>query len=202
VAQVAIARGERLALDPLRLLTPNGHAIECRVYAEDPDAGFLPSPGHLTHVQPPAGPGVRDDSGVVTGSDIPLFYDPLISKVAVWGGDRPAALARMARALAEYDIRGVRTTISFFRRMLQDVNFRNGNVDTTFVDRLLADGASAVRSQGTEGEAEAVAALAVALQVTEAASGDRGRRNGASAIRPDGWTARARAEALREWPRA
>ncbi len=118
--QIRIARGERLTLDPEALLTPRGHAIECRVYAEDPDTGFLPSPGRIASLRVPQGPGVRDDSGATEGLDVPIYYDPLVSKLITWGDDRAHALARMRRALAEYDVVGIRTTIPFFSWVLED----------------------------------------------------------------------------------
>jgi acetyl/propionyl-CoA carboxylase alpha subunit len=96
--QIRIARGERLDLDPAALLTPSGHAIECRIYAEDPDNNFLPSPGRIVHLSVPAGPGIRDDSAAMAGLDVPIFYDPLISKLVAWAEDRPGAIARMRRA--------------------------------------------------------------------------------------------------------
>ena len=119
--QIRIARGERLDLDPDRMLTPVGHAIECRIYAEDPDHDFLPSPGLVTALRAPAGPGIRrDDGGAVAGVVVPVFYDPLIAKLATWAETRPMAIARMARALDEYDVRGIKTTIPFFRWLLAD----------------------------------------------------------------------------------
>ncbi len=87
--QIRIAQGERLDLDPARLLSPLGHAIECRIYAEDPDNGFLPSPGRIAQLRAPGGPGVRDDSGASAGLDVPIFYDPMISKLVAWAEDRP-----------------------------------------------------------------------------------------------------------------
>jgi acetyl-CoA carboxylase biotin carboxylase subunit len=165
------------------------------VYAEDPDAGFMPSPGHITHVRAPAGPGVRDDSGVVSGSDIPIFYDSLVSKVATWGADRGAALARMARAMAEYEIRGVRTTIPFYRWILQDVDFGAGRFDTTSVDRLLEPQRG--RSRVTVPvEADTVAAIAVTLHALDG----KGTLRAGLSLPPDAWTQRAREEALRHWP--
>ena len=83
--QLRIAQGERLTVDADQMLEPRGHAIECRIYAEDPDAGFLPSPGHIRYLRRPAGPGIRDDSGVEEGFDIPVFYDSMISKLIAWG---------------------------------------------------------------------------------------------------------------------
>jgi acetyl-CoA carboxylase biotin carboxylase subunit len=191
-AQLAIARGEPLTLDPHRLLEPAGHAIECRVYAEDPDANFLPSPGRITHLRPPAGPGVRDDSGVTEGSEIPVFYDSLVSKVTSWGGDRPGAVARMARALAEYQIRGIKTTIPFYLRLLKDADFQAGRFDTTFVDRLLGRHAGE-RPDPLSAEARTVALMAVALQALHPEA----------PVPPaagNGWKERARFEGLREWP--
>ena len=136
--QIRIARGERLTLDPDALLTPRGHAVECRVYAEDPDSGFMPSPGRITGLRVPQGPGVSDDSGAFEGGEVPIYYDPMISKLITWGEDRPHALARMRRALAEYDVRGIRTTIPFFQWVLDDEDFVAGRFDTGFIDRKLS----------------------------------------------------------------
>ena len=136
--QIRIALGERLTLDPERLLTPHGHAIECRVIAEDPDRSFMPAPGLIRHLRAPAGPGIRDDSGVAAGFEVPVFYDSLISKVIAWGDDRNQAVTRMARALSEYAIGGLKTTIPFFQWILHDPDFLAGRFDTTFLDRVLA----------------------------------------------------------------
>ena len=116
--QIRIARGERLTIDPAQALTPSGHAIECRIYAEDPDSGFMPSPGRIQALRAPDGPGIRDDSGVEAGDEVPVYYDALISKLVAWGGNRRQAVSRMRRALAEYDVRGIRTTVPFFRWLL------------------------------------------------------------------------------------
>ena len=120
-----------------RSAVPNGHAIEVRVYAENPDAGFLPSPGRITHLRPPSGPGIRDDSGVFEGWTVPTAYDPLVSKVVAWAPDRSGAIARMDRALAEYDLRGINTTIAFCRDLVRSPAFADAAFDTTYVDRLL-----------------------------------------------------------------
>ena len=135
--QIRLARGERLTLDAGALLRPRGHAIECRVYAEDPDAGFLPSPGRIDVFEVPHGPGIRDDSGVEAGADIPIFYDPLISKLVAWGADRGEALARMRRALREYTVIGVRTTVPFFQWFLAQPGFVSGDVHAGQLDELL-----------------------------------------------------------------
>jgi acetyl-CoA carboxylase biotin carboxylase subunit len=160
--QVRIARGEGLDLDRDSLLTPRGHALECRIYAEDPDAGFMPSPGRITALRVPDGPGVRDDSGAEAGGEVPIYYDPLISKLATWGADRLQAIARMQRALREYEVRGIKTTVPFFRWMLRQPTFANAEFHTGYLDEVLQ------QRQGTpflraEASLEEVAAIAAAL---------------------------------------
>jgi acetyl-CoA carboxylase biotin carboxylase subunit len=115
--QIRIAAGEALAWrqEDVKM---RGAAIECRIYAEDPTNNFFPSPGLITRLQAPSGPGTRLDSGVYEGWQVPLDYDPLLSKIAVWAADRTEAVARMRRALGEYEIQGIRTNIPFFRRVL------------------------------------------------------------------------------------
>ena len=112
-----------------------GHALECRVYAEDPEKNFLPSPGKITKLRTPSGPGVRDDSGVFEGWEVPLFYDPMISKLATHGATRDEAIKRMRRALREYYVGGIRTTIPFFQAVLEDAEFCHGAIDTGFIAR-------------------------------------------------------------------
>src|SRR5205085_7065844 len=107
-------------------LTPVGHAIECRVYAEAPDNNFLPSPGRILQLRVPSGPGIRDDSGATAGLDVPIFYDPMISKLVAWAEDRPRAIARMRRALQEYVVTGIKTTIPFFAWLLTQRDFVDG----------------------------------------------------------------------------
>jgi acetyl-CoA carboxylase biotin carboxylase subunit len=160
--QIRIARGERLTLDPESLLAPRGHAIECRIYAEDPDNGFMPSPGRITGLRVPQGPGVRDDSGAFEGGEVPIYYDPMISKLITWGESRPHALARMRRALAEYEVRGLRTTIPFFQWVLDDEDFVAGRFDTGFIDRKLSTRQGEPLRTPT-GEQHDVAAIAAAL---------------------------------------
>jgi len=135
-AQIGIAQGEPL---PFRQedLSQRGHAIECRVYAEDPEAGFMPSPGRILALRTPDGPGVRDDSGVYEGWEVPIHYDPLISKLVAWAPTRADAIARMRRAVAEYRVLGIRTTLPFFQRVLRHSAFIAGDVDTSFVEALL-----------------------------------------------------------------
>jgi len=136
--QIRIAEGDLL---PFRQadLAQRGHAIECRVYAEDPDQGFLPSPGRITALRAPGGPGVRDDSGVYEGYEVPVHYDPLVSKLVVWAESRAAAIERMRRAVSEYRLLGIRTTLPFFERVLLHPAFVKGELDTDFVPRLLEE---------------------------------------------------------------
>jgi acetyl-CoA carboxylase biotin carboxylase subunit len=137
--QLRIAQGERLTIEPEQALTPRGYAIECRIYAEDPDRGFLPSPGLVRGVTTPGGPGIRDDRGVAPGFEIPLFYDSLISKLIVWGESRAQAVQRLTRALDEYRVAGVSTTLPFFRWLVRQPAFAAGRFSTTYLDRVLAE---------------------------------------------------------------
>jgi acetyl-CoA carboxylase biotin carboxylase subunit len=113
-----------------------GHAIECRVYAEDPENNFFPSPGRITFLRVPSGPGIRDDSGVVAGDEVSIYYDPMISKLAVWGNTRAEAIDRMRRALDEYAVGGIKTTLPFFREIVRDEEFVAGHLDTGFIGRF------------------------------------------------------------------
>jgi acetyl-CoA carboxylase biotin carboxylase subunit len=116
-----------------------GAAIECRINAEDPFAGWLPSPGRITGLRPAAGPWVRDDSGAYEGWAVPRFYDTLVAKLIVWGADREAAMARMARALGEYRVAGIRTTIPLLRRLVAHEEFRAGRLSTALLERIMPD---------------------------------------------------------------
>ncbi|MDE3154393.1 MAG: acetyl-CoA carboxylase biotin carboxylase subunit [Acidobacteriota bacterium] len=193
--QIRIARGERLDRDPERLLRPSGHAIECRIYAEDPDNGFMPSPGRIQGLRVPSGPGIRDDSGAVTGWEVPIFYDSMISKLVAWGADRPQAIARMRRALGEYEVRGVRTTIPFFRWMLAQPDFVAGRFDTTYLDRVLASRAGEPFVPVTADQEE-LAAMAVALHASLARPAAAGPRTAPGSGTTGRWTQQARREGL------
>jgi len=193
-AQIRIARGERLSLDPDRILTPAGHAIECRIYAEDADNGFLPSPGRIQALRAPSGPGIRDDSGATAGLDVPIFYDAMISKLVAWAEDRPRAVTRMQRAVAEYLVLGIKTTLPFFSWLLAQPEFREGRFHTAYLDAVLASraGAPFVSAPASTEEIAAIAAALHAATTTPAASS--AASEGAAAGR---WKAQARAEALR-----
>jgi acetyl-CoA carboxylase biotin carboxylase subunit len=189
--QIRIARGARLTLDAGAMIAPRGHAVECRIYAEDPDNGFLPSPGRIHGLRVPHGPGVRDDSGMSEGGEVPIFYDPMISKLVTWGETRDDALTRMRRALAEYEVRGIKTTIPFFQWVLEDEDFKAGRFDTSFIDRKLgARNGDPLRVPDAEHEELAAIAAAFAqISGTPAAAG--------VASEPSRWRATGRMEGLR-----
>ncbi len=131
---VHVAQGEKLTLAQ-QDITRRGAAIECRVYAEDPASGFLPSPGVIEDLVTPAGPGIRDDGGAYAGCTISSFYDPLISKLCAWAPTRERAVARMRRALEEYVVTGIRTNLAFHQKLFEHPDFVAGRYDTGFLDR-------------------------------------------------------------------
>jgi acetyl-CoA carboxylase biotin carboxylase subunit len=137
--QLDVAEGKPLPLTQQELdARRRGHAIECRIYAEDP-VKFLPSPGKITHLRVPDGPYIRNDSGCYEGAEIPVHYDPMISKLVVWGEDRARAVTRMRRALDEYQVRGIETNLAFHRRCLRHELFVAGDYDTGFIGRNTAE---------------------------------------------------------------
>jgi acetyl-CoA carboxylase biotin carboxylase subunit len=191
--QIRIARGERLTIDPERALTPQGHSIECRIYAEDPDRGFLPSPGLVRGITPASGPGVRDDGGVLAGFTVPVFYDSMIAKLVAWGGSRHDAIARMTRALEEYEVLGIRTTIPFFLWLMRQPEFAAARFDTTYLDRLLAARRGESFSAFSDADERRIA-IAAALD----AMWRSGAASGTKPARPDSaWKSAGREEALR-----
>jgi acetyl/propionyl-CoA carboxylase alpha subunit len=131
-AQLRIAAGERLWLRQ-KDIVPRGHAIECRISAEDPAQEFLPRPGRIVSLREPYGPGVRVDSGIAAGFDIPLYYDPLLAKLCVWGETRDAARRRMTAALQDYVVLGCTTGIPFLLDVLEHPAFASGDTHTHFV---------------------------------------------------------------------
>jgi acetyl-CoA carboxylase, biotin carboxylase subunit len=189
--QIRIARGEKLTIDPASALTPRGHAIECRIYAEDADAGFMPSPGPITALRVPSGPGIRDDSSAEAGGNVPIFYDPMISKLIAWGGDRPQAIARMRRALREYDVSGIRTTVPFFRWMLEQPDFIDGRFHTASLDEILRSRAGEPFTPPDDERIE-VAVIAAAIAHI------RPSTTPLNELRASVWKARARTEGLRD----
>ena len=186
--QLRIAAGDKLGYGQDDVVQ-RGWAIECRINAEDPFAGFIPAPGRITALRTPGGPWVRDDSGVYAGYTVPRFYDTLLAKLIVWAPDRDAAIARMDRALGEYHVAGVRTTIPLLQRVMRDPEFQAGRLSTHYLDRLMHGAGFA---EG--GRRRRVAIIAAAL----AAHDQAGRR----APVPDGaglspWTRSGRPGSVR-----
>ncbi len=174
-------------------IAPRGHAIEARIYAEDPESNFLPSPGRINRFRVPGGPGVRDDSGVCDGSDVPMFYDPMIGKLSVWAERREMAIARLDRALSEYLVEGVATNIAWLRRVLLHPEFTSGRYDTGFLARR----AQELRA-GRDARVEEAALAAAALLSREQAA-RRGAVSPAAETQRalSAWQMNGRARALR-----
>ena len=168
IEQIRLALGKPLSLRQEELI-PRGHAIECRVYAEDPLRGFAPSPGKITSLVRPAGPGVRVDSGVLQGTVVPLEYDPMLAKLVVWAGDREAAVRRLGRALDEYEVRGIATTLSLFRILVEMDEFRRAEFHTSFLDELLSSQRLDELHRQQDPAAEEAALVAAACLATEEA---------------------------------
>jgi acetyl-CoA carboxylase biotin carboxylase subunit len=193
--QIRIAHGWEIDIDPRLALTPRGHAIECRIYAEDPDEGFMPFPGLVRAIRPAAGPGIRDDGGVSAGYRVPVYYDSMIAKLVAWAGSRDETIARMARALDEYEVVGIRTTIPFFQWLMRQPEYRAGQYDTTYLDRLLVSRRGETFSVLSDRDQDVVT-MAAALDAFM-------RSSAAGAVRPSAatrslWQEMARREALRE----
>lgn len=131
---IRIADGQKLPFKQ-KDLKINGHAVECRVYAEDPETNFLPSPGKLEYVRAPNGPGIRDDSSIYSGYEVTSYYDPMLSKLITWGERREDAISRMASSLREYYVLGVKTNIGFLIRVMENEEFKNADFDTGFIER-------------------------------------------------------------------
>jgi len=176
-------------------LQPRGHAIECRITAEDPFNGFLPATGILRYLRVPGGPGVRWDGGIEAGNEITLYYDPLIAKLIVWGETRQVALERMRRALRELVIVGIPSSQPFHLRVMDDPEFQRGDLDITYLeragDRLLAGG---VRADLIRPLAVVAALLAEERRATASTPGTAA----GDGTRPptSGWLAAARREAV------
>jgi acetyl-CoA carboxylase biotin carboxylase subunit len=196
--QILIAAGERLAFtqDEVEI---RGHAIECRIYAEDPDNNYFPSPGKITLLLEPSGPGVRRDSGIYEGWTVPMDYDPLLAKLIGYGADRNQAMGRLMRALHEYFVGGIKTNISLFLRILSDPDFRAAKMDTGFLDRLLEKKRAEPPTDSKATEVAAIAAgLFAALGVPAAAAGERSP--GSAVGKPSAasnWKIAAHKEAMR-----
>ncbi len=185
--QIRIAAGEKLpfAQDDIQLC---GHAIECRVYAEDPANRFFPSPGRIASLLEPSGPGIRLDSGIYQGWNVGVDYDPLLSKLISYAGDRAQAITRMQRAIGEYVIGGVKTNLSLFRRILADPDFIAGKTDTGYLSRLAPESTS---GSDLEPEIAAIAAVIWALDAPDE------KCEPAKSVPQSTWKKVARDEAMR-----
>jgi acetyl-CoA carboxylase biotin carboxylase subunit len=183
--QLRIAAGEPLTLRQEDVAW-RGSAMECRIYAEDPDNQFLPSPGKITYLREPAGPGIRLDSGVYAGWTVPLEYDPLLAKLATWAPSRGAAIQRMRAALGEFAIQGIRTNTAWFEEILADEVFQSGELSTAFLDGF----AARRRTPARPGIEEEVAAALVSALRQPATPAPRAEKSNA-------WLAAGREEMLR-----
>ena len=194
--QLRIANGEKL---PFRQedVALRGHAIECRIYAEDPDNNFFPSPGKIAKLLRPSGPGVREDSGVYEGWTVPLDYDPMLSKLIVYAPDRSMAIARMRRALDEYFVGGIKTNLPLFRRILEHPDFVDAKIDTGFLDRLLATDVAPVSAPSNVEEIAAVSAALFAATGQGKNGQNGGSRSAEGRSEVSAWKSTARAEGVR-----
>ena len=200
--QIRIAAGEKLPFTQDEV-TIRGHAIECRIYAEDPDNHYFPSPGKITLLLAPSGPGIRRDSGMYEGWTVPMDYDPLLAKLIGYGTDREQAISRLTRALNEYFVGGIKTNISLFRRILRNKDFRAGRLDTGFLDRMLKQKEAVMAEAGTDPKAAEIAVIAAgmfaALGPAAAGVGERVQENAPAAndAKPlSNWRAAAHRESL------
>ena len=197
--QIRIAAGEKLPFSQADVRI-RGHAIECRIYAEDPDNNYFPSPGKITLLLSPSGPGIRCDSGMYEGWTVPIDYDPLLAKLIGYGTDRAQAISRLTRALHEYFVGGIKTNIALFRRILSDSSFQAGRLDTGYLDRLLKSKPPEV--QGGDADVAAIAAGIFAILDPASAVAGNGNsslnsRNGMNKTSTaSGWKRAARVEAL------
>jgi acetyl-CoA carboxylase biotin carboxylase subunit len=155
--QIAIAAGHRLPF-AWETITPRGHAMEVRLYAEDPENNFFPSPGKILSQHAPSGPGIRVDEGVYEGWTVPTDYDPLLSKLIAWGNSREETIARLRRALEEYSITGIKTNSALFRRILAEPDFLKAEIHTKWLDELLSRPHPAAHQDTNGLDAAAIAA--------------------------------------------
>jgi acetyl-CoA carboxylase biotin carboxylase subunit len=195
--QIRIAAGEKLPFkqEDVQL---RGHAIECRVYAEDPDNNYFPSPGKVTLLQEPSGPGIRLDSGMYEGWTVPIDYDPLLAKLVGYGTDREQAIERLTRALGETFVGGIKTNVSLFRRILRDPEFRAAKLDTGFLDRML----KLTEDRPVDSRAAEVAAIAAGIFAAVGSTAEDARNGTAGsdsrvAQRVSNWKVAGRREGLR-----
>jgi acetyl-CoA carboxylase biotin carboxylase subunit len=200
--QLRIAAGQPLTLEQDKI-QPMGVSLECRIYAEDPEENFRPSPGKLLRLRTPSGPWIRDDSGVYEGFEVPVFYDPMISKLVVWGRDRQDAIARMRQALDEYIVQGIKTNIAFHHALLEHPLFVEGKHDTQMIGDHIDELLEATAARGAQGrgrsdgplsleEVSLVAAAIAAHQRQQQVASNSQSATGAAGVDPWKMAGRAR----------
>jgi len=193
--QIRIAAGEQLPFtqEDVRI---RGHAIECRIYAEDPDNNYFPSPGKISLLLAPSGPGIRRDGGMYEGWTVPIDYDPLLEKLIGYGTDRQQAISRLIRAMNEYFIGGIKTNVSLFRRILKHPDFQAGKVDTGFLDRLMESGLPEPKREDAAIAAIAAGVFAAIDPASVVANGGKPSASAQDAVVRSNWKQSARAESL------
>jgi acetyl-CoA carboxylase, biotin carboxylase subunit len=205
--QIAIAAGHRLPF-AWETITPRGHAIEVRIYAEDPENNFFPSPGKILSRSSPSGPGIRLDEGVYSGWTVPMDYDPLLSKLIAWGNSREEAIARLRRALEEYAVTGIKTNAALFRRILAEPDFLRADIHTRWLDEMLLRPPAAASNltehfSAQEQKSNAADAAAIAAALWQATQPDRQSRLSSSAAdsgQPSDWKLDGRRNLLDRTP--
>jgi acetyl-CoA carboxylase biotin carboxylase subunit len=198
--QIAIAAGHRLPF-AWETITPRGHAMELRLYAEDPENNFFPSPGKILSRHVPSGPGIRLDDGVYEGWTVPNDYDPLLSKLIAWGNSREETIARLRRALEEYTVTGIKTNAGLFRRILAEPDFLRGEIHTKWLDELLRRRHSAAPLAEEEKESAASDAAAIAAALWQATrSYSQSNASSAAGDTPSRWKLEGRRQQLDRTP--
>jgi acetyl-CoA carboxylase, biotin carboxylase subunit len=197
--QMRIAVGEPLPFRQEEIVL-RGHAMECRIYAEDPDNNFFPSPGKIVDCRVPTGPGIRWDEGIYAGWTVPNEYDPMLGKLIAWGGDREEAMARMGRALGEYYASGIKTNVSLFRRILASADFQTGAIYTRWLDDFLsAEQAEKLPDGGAE-EDQVEQAAAIAAFLWHTSGPGRAHSSETPAITESRWKTENRREQMNREP--
>jgi acetyl-CoA carboxylase biotin carboxylase subunit len=192
--QIAIAAGHRLPF-AWETITPRGHAMEVRLYAEDPDNNFFPSPGKILSRHAPSGPGIRLDDGVYEGWTVPNEYDPLLSKLIAWGNSREETIARLRRALDEYTVTGIKTNAGLFRRVLTEPDFLRGEIHTKWLDQLLTR-----KKHAAPQESGAAEAAAIAAALWQYSQSQKNAAPSSAQVEPSRWKQEARRDQLDRTP--
>jgi acetyl-CoA carboxylase, biotin carboxylase subunit len=192
--QIRIAAGEKIPFKQEDVVL-RGHAVECRIYAEDPDNNFFPSPGKIHELRMPSGPAIRMDDGVYAGWTVPNDYDPMLGKLIAWGGDRDEAISRLQRALDEFYATGIKTNASLFRKVLATADFRKGDIYTRWLDDFLRSSRETAKTAAdSRAPRERFAALFAAALWHSSRNGANGNSNPAAALESSRWKLEGRRE--------